>query len=121
MTAKLAEFCREKDKHLIFNDDEYKVFWRNNPPIDAKTCKCDAFLGLFFDGTNNNKYRDLPKRAAKDDEAAKTNSASNSRGQTTVFDTRFGDQIAQALGRRTLPGNSGRPKKPQVPDSGDLF
>ena len=42
-------------------------------------------------------------------------------GNFALGDTRFGDQIAQALGRRAQPGKSGRPRKPVEPESGDLF
>lgn len=42
-------------------------------------------------------------------------------GNFVLGDGRFGEQIAQALGRRVQPGKSGRPRKLPVPESGDLF
>jgi hypothetical protein len=58
MTARLAELCR--DKHLGFNDKEFEIFSNNSRPPATYLCQRDAYIGLFFDGTNNNKYRDLP-------------------------------------------------------------
>ena len=62
MSAKLAEICRDNPLELVGTE---KVIADNNlkPPPDY-LCKRDAFIGLFFDGTNNNKYRDLPKAGA---------------------------------------------------------
>lgn len=42
-------------------------------------------------------------------------------GNFALGDVRFGEQIAQALGRRVLPGKSGRPRKSPAPESGALF
>ena len=42
-------------------------------------------------------------------------------GNFALGDVRFGEQIAQALGRRALPGRSGRPRKEVEPTSGSLF
>lgn len=42
-------------------------------------------------------------------------------GNFALGDVRFGEQIAQALGRRALPGRSGRPRKEVQPTSGSLF
>lgn len=42
-------------------------------------------------------------------------------GNFALGDTRFGEQIAKALGRRVQPGKSGRPRKPIEPESGDLL
>jgi hypothetical protein len=60
MSARLAECCRENPFDLVRSEQELYV---NNLPIyelDPKTCKHEVFLSFFFDGTNNNKYRDLP-------------------------------------------------------------
>jgi putative transposase len=69
--------------------------------------------------TRQHAYRELFRYALEPGLIDAIRKASN--GNFALGDTRFGEQIAQALGRRALPGNSGRPKKPQVPDSGDLF
>jgi putative transposase len=42
-------------------------------------------------------------------------------GNFALGNTRFGEQITKALGRRAQPGKSGRPRKPTEPVSGDLF
>ena len=42
-------------------------------------------------------------------------------GNYALGDPRFADDIAKALGRRVIPGVSGRPKKMPQPESGDLF
>jgi len=42
-------------------------------------------------------------------------------GNFALGDSRFGEQIAQALGRRVQPGKSGRPRKSAEPKSGELF
>lgn len=42
-------------------------------------------------------------------------------GNFALGDERFGEQIAQALGRRVQPGKSGRPRKALEPESGDVF
>lgn len=42
-------------------------------------------------------------------------------GNFVLGDARFGEQIAQALGRRVLPGKSGRPRKSPVKEPGKLF
>ncbi|NTV11967.1 MAG: transposase [Zoogloea sp.] len=42
-------------------------------------------------------------------------------GNYALGDGRFGDQVAQALGRRALPGKAGRPRRLAEPDSQELF
>ncbi len=42
-------------------------------------------------------------------------------GNFALGDSRFGDQIALALGRRVQPGQSGRPRKLREPESGELL
>ena len=42
-------------------------------------------------------------------------------GNFALGDARFGEQIAEALGRRASPGRSGRPRKAEEVASGDLF
>ena len=41
-------------------------------------------------------------------------------GNFVLGDGRFGDQVARALGRRVMPGKSGRPRKLPEPESGEL-
>lgn len=42
-------------------------------------------------------------------------------GNFLLGDERFAAEVAATLGRRVLPGKSGRPPKVAVPESGDLF
>ena len=42
-------------------------------------------------------------------------------GNFALGDARFGEQISLALGKRALPGKSGRPRKPCDPASENLF
>jgi hypothetical protein len=63
MNVRFAEPCRSEP--LDFFDPERKVL--TDSYLDgctqkemALTCHKDIFIGVFFDGTNNNKYRDTP-------------------------------------------------------------
>src|SRR5260221_86703 len=63
MNARFAEACRDQPLGLSRSEDVI----RNESYIDGRTpkdlmlkCEKDIFIGLFFDGTNNNKYRDTP-------------------------------------------------------------
>lgn len=63
MNARFAEACREK--HLELEGFENRIFLDNvndGRTLNhiALTCEEDIFIGVFFDGTNNNKYRDTP-------------------------------------------------------------
>lgn len=42
-------------------------------------------------------------------------------GNFVLGDARFASQVAAALARRVTPGKAGRPRKPDMPESGDLF
>lgn len=42
-------------------------------------------------------------------------------GNFALGDTRFGKQISSALGRRAIPGQSGRPKKMAAPEPGEAI
>lgn len=42
-------------------------------------------------------------------------------GNYALGNEAFATQVAAALGRRAMPGKSGRPKRPPAPESGDLF
>ncbi|MFC3531098.1 T6SS phospholipase effector Tle1-like catalytic domain-containing protein [Vogesella facilis] len=59
MTARFAEYCRSSP--LKLEDEEVLVARRNErrpSPRESLTCQQDIFIGVFFDGTGNNKYRD---------------------------------------------------------------
>lgn len=63
MNARFTEECRLN--HLDFEESERKIERLNIR--DGRTekdlalpCEKDIYLGMFFDGTNNNKYRDTP-------------------------------------------------------------
>ena len=63
MGVYLAEEC--KDTHLKLSKEE--EFERRSSLDDydpKKPCMHHVHIGLFFDGTNNNKYRDLPNNGA---------------------------------------------------------
>ncbi|WP_297575282.1 hypothetical protein [uncultured Deefgea sp.] len=62
MSALLAEKCRDQPLELVGKE---KIIAETNSQLpSSSSCQRDAFLGLFFDGTNNNKYRDLPTNSA---------------------------------------------------------
>ncbi len=42
-------------------------------------------------------------------------------GNFALGNERFQKEIAAALGRRVSPGKSGRPRKPNAPETADLF
>ena len=42
-------------------------------------------------------------------------------GNFALGDARFAEQITAALGRRAMPGKSGRPRRKAEPETGDLF
>lgn len=54
--VRFAEPCREKALEL--GPTEYKVFTNNLDIPVCHECLQDIYLGFFFDGTNNNKFRD---------------------------------------------------------------
>ena len=58
MNVRFAEECRED--HLEFLSPERTISEKaiDSPP--SHLCQNDIFLGFFFDGTNNNKFRDTP-------------------------------------------------------------
>ncbi|PHV11931.1 T6SS phospholipase effector Tle1-like catalytic domain-containing protein [Chitinimonas sp. BJB300] len=66
MNVRLAESCRENPLELTAA--EFRVRRQLNPPVipsvkDPAPCNQEIFLSFFFDGTNNNKYRDTPDHA----------------------------------------------------------
>lgn len=63
MNVRFSESSRESPLELM--GPEIKVF--NDSVTDGRTqkelaltCQKDIFIGVFFDGTNNNKFRDTP-------------------------------------------------------------
>jgi hypothetical protein len=63
MSARFAESCRPSP--LDFEGAEWDVFIESGrdgrkPNDRPPPCEEDIFIGVFFDGTNNNKYRDTP-------------------------------------------------------------
>lgn len=61
MAARFSEECRAKYLDLDF--EEYDIYKKLQPDLSCLTCDQDIFLGMFFDGTKNNKYSDTPKFA----------------------------------------------------------
>jgi uncharacterized protein (DUF2235 family) len=63
MNVRFTEPCRETPLELQPKEEDvrYATFrdGRTNEQMQ-KTCEKDIFIGVFFDGTNNNKYRDTP-------------------------------------------------------------
>ena len=69
MNVRFSESSRESPLELM--GPEIKVF--NDSVTDGRTqkelaltCQKDIFIGIFFDGTNNNKYRDTPGFACQE-------------------------------------------------------
>ncbi|QBC42927.1 T6SS phospholipase effector Tle1-like catalytic domain-containing protein [Iodobacter fluviatilis] len=59
MAARFAELCRPLP--LMLDGAEQIVSGIAFDEPSCLTCEEDIFLGFFFDGTNNNKYRDTPE------------------------------------------------------------
>ncbi|MDW5419288.1 hypothetical protein R6242_22200, partial [Iodobacter sp. CM08] len=59
MPARFAEECSIKP--LVLTQNEISIRLKNQDTPSCLTCEEDIFLGFFFDGTNNNKYRDTPE------------------------------------------------------------
>jgi hypothetical protein len=69
MNVRFAEPCREVP--LAFEDKEEAIQIANVRDGRTQkeltlTCQKDIFIGIFFDGTNNNKYRDTPGFACQE-------------------------------------------------------
>lgn len=56
MNIRFAESCRSD--YLELQNVERKIEFSNADLPPCQTCEQDIYLGFFFDGTNNNKYRD---------------------------------------------------------------
>lgn len=54
--VRFAEPCREN--HLDLRDKEKDIYTKNVDIPACHECYQDIYLGFFFDGTNNNKFRD---------------------------------------------------------------
>ncbi|AZN37769.1 T6SS phospholipase effector Tle1-like catalytic domain-containing protein [Iodobacter ciconiae] len=59
MSARFSELCRQDSLALL--NKERLIQFKNLDIPSCLTCEEDIFLGFFFDGTNNNKYRDTPE------------------------------------------------------------
>ncbi len=114
MSASLAQKCR--DEPLKLSDQEDKIRWLNiNQP--AYTCQRDAFLGLFFDGTNNNKYRDLPTHSASN--VARLFEAFS--GNVAKLTATYGGKPDQPLPEGVADGVYGFHRKIYIPGLGTGF
>lgn len=63
MNVRFAESCRESPLALIGTEGRVEAENINDGKTRKEillTCQKDIFIGIFFDGTNNNKYRDTP-------------------------------------------------------------
>ncbi|MFC7421003.1 T6SS phospholipase effector Tle1-like catalytic domain-containing protein [Iodobacter arcticus] len=56
MSARFSSECREDPLKLVGPEDSQRTKTQNRPK--CLPCEQDIYLGFFFDGTNNNKYRD---------------------------------------------------------------
>jgi len=66
MNVRFAEPCRDRPLRLEDPEERIRGLARRDGRTDqelACTCDKDIFVGFFFDGTNNNKYRDTPNFA----------------------------------------------------------
>ncbi|MFB0826130.1 DUF2235 domain-containing protein [Chromobacterium violaceum] len=59
MSARFSELCKQKPLELQVN--EAFLAEKNRDIPSCLQCQQDIFIGFFFDGTNNNKYRDTPQ------------------------------------------------------------
>ena len=58
LNCRFAEECRETPLEFLgFEDHVFLESVKGDSPL---ACEKDIFIGVFFDGTNNNKYRDAP-------------------------------------------------------------
>ncbi|MFC7420940.1 hypothetical protein ACFQNF_13825 [Iodobacter arcticus] len=60
MSSRFAELLERTD-YLALENKERHILNINLDTHSCLTCEEDIFLGFFFDGTNNNKYRDTPE------------------------------------------------------------
>ena len=107
MNVRFAESCREDPLTLL--GAELPVFFGSRDDGSSQQerllkCEKDIFIGVFFDGTNNNKYRDAPGF-----------SQSNVARLYEVFPGTPATQQKPALKPRILPGGS-TTNRPLFPD-----
>ena len=58
MNVRFAEPCRANP--LEFEGTEHAVYAKSKDTPPPHLCQADIYIGVFFDGTNNNKFRDTP-------------------------------------------------------------
>jgi putative transposase len=86
---------------------------------DALVQPHELYLRLGADMvTRQAAYRELFRYELEPGLVDEIRKASN--GNYALGDTRFAEQIAQALGRRVQPGKAGRPRKTPKPEPGSL-
>ncbi|OHC69693.1 MAG: hypothetical protein A2045_10920 [Rhodocyclales bacterium GWA2_65_20] len=69
--------------------------------------------------TRQAAYRELFRHELEPGMVDKIRRATN--GNFALGSERFAAEVGAALGRRALPGKSGRPRKAAIPESGELF
>jgi len=78
------------------------------------------YLALGQDGAGRQSaYRELFRYELEPGLVDQIRRATN--GNYLLGSSQFGEQIAAALKRRAVPGKAGRPKRPAVPESGNLL
>ena len=96
MSVRFAEPCRRSPLELAGVEQELEIESQidKRPPKSAVfACDKDIYIGVFFDGTNNNKYRDTPGF-----------SQSNVARLYEVYPGTHATQTAPVLKPRVLPG-----------------
>lgn len=89
--ARFAEACRAN--YLALSPAEMNVFVNNKARLNPLKCEQEIYLGFFFDGTNNNKYRDIS-----------SNSQSN---VARLFDVFIGTPTLVDNSRKTITASYG--------------
>jgi putative transposase len=72
-----------------------------------------------LEATSRQAYRELFRYELEPGLADQIRRATN--GNFVLGNERFATEVAAVIGRRTLPGKSGRPRKVTEPESGELF
>ena len=69
MNVRFSEPCRHQPLELLGAEKDISsvnyLDGRTQKEL-ALACQKDIFIGIFFDGTNNNKYRDTPGFACQE-------------------------------------------------------
>jgi hypothetical protein len=102
MNVRFAEPCRESHlEHVGFERQVMAEAVRDGRTPQERLCACsqDIFIGVFFDGTNNNKFRDTPGH-----------SHSNVARLYEAFPGSAAEQTAPSLKRKVLPDGSTEPR-----------